>query len=418
MNPGAIALIFPIVLATWPAFSQLPPVAAAAPGPAAAQAQPPAAAAQAQTHAEAVPAAVVETPTAQLQPVAAEPPLPSPPSDRVLVGKSGFFQPSATLQLWLFGAHRDTDWQSTVRVRRAELRVKGEIVPKTFGYFVMIDPARALEFEQTSLEVTGETPPPATPGRVRAAQPVGATAILQDVGVSFLSEYADVSIGQFKNPLSLEGVGSSSKLLFPERSLVSRAFGDRRDLGVKAEKKLGAFAYTLGLFNGAGQNKLDTNDQKDLALRLEVYPFKGLTAALVGYAAAFDREEAGTRDRIEADLKIEKYDALLQAEYILGWDKGAERRVEGHGFYVAAGYTFFDKLQPIARIGGLDPDVDNNTNGATSDPDDEVTHYELGANYYLNSHEAKLQLAGGFFDPQQAESPTHFELTLAAQVSF
>jgi hypothetical protein len=64
--------------------------------------------------------------------------------------------------------------------------------------------------------------------------------------------------------------------------------------------------------NGEGQNRLDTNDQKDLALRLEAYPIEGLTLAGVGYTAVGERELANTKDRIEGDLRLEKAGVLLQ----------------------------------------------------------------------------------------------------------
>lgn len=79
----------------------------------------------------------------------------------------------------------------------------------------MIDPARALEFERRKLDVEGQLPAPEAPGSVTAAQPNGPTAILQDLNITFSSPYADVTVGQFKNPVSYEGFHSSSKLLFP-----------------------------------------------------------------------------------------------------------------------------------------------------------------------------------------------------------
>jgi predicted porin len=171
------------------------------------------------------------------------------------------------------------------------------------------------------------------------------------------------------------------------------------------------FGYTLGLFNGEGQNKVDSNDQKDLALRLEVYPVKGITAAVVGYTAVTERHLANTKDRVEGDLKVELSDILLQAEYIHAWDMSSSgRRVPGQGFYVLAGYTFFEKLQPVFRVGSLDPDSDNDEHGAeTPDPNDETTTYELGVNYYFKQH---------FFDPEQRALKTRFDLTLAAQIAF
>lgn len=360
----------------------------------------------------------------------AKPAKPEAPAE-VSVAKTGFFQPSANLQVWAFASHLANDatpkesWSSTLRIRRAELKIKGEIIKKTFGYAVMFDPARLLDFSNKTIPVAGEMPAPTTAGSVTVSQPPagGATSILQDVALTYLNDYADVSLGQFKVPLSLEGSGSASKLYFPERALVSRKYGDRRDIGVKAEKKLERFGYTLGLYNGEGQNKLDSNDQKDLTLRLEVYPIKDVTLAVVGYTALTERKEVGTKDRIEGDVKVERNGVLLQAEYIRGWDvtgtPAAHKRIQGQGFYVLAGYTFFDELQPVARIGSLDPEIGQDEHGATAvDANDEMTSYELGVNYYFKSHDAKLQLAGGFFDPEQRSQHTRFDLTLAAQIAF
>jgi Phosphate-selective porin O and P len=363
-------------------------------------------------------------------PTPTKPPPDTAPSE-LTVSKTGFFQPSANLQLWATASHLANDatpnesWTNMLRIRRAELKIKGEIVRKTFGYMVMFDPSRLLEFSNKTIPVTGEAPAPATAGSVSVAQPTagGASSILQDVALSYLSDYADVSIGQFKIPVSLEGSGSAAKLYFPERALISRKYGDRRDLGVKAEKKFAKLGYTLGLYNGEGQNKLDSNDQKDLSLRLEAYPIKDVTLAIVGYTGLTERSEAGTKDRVEGDVKLEKNDFLLQAEYIRGWDMtgtpAAHKRIQGQGFYVLAGYTCFEKLQPVVRVGSLDPEIGHDEHGATAvDPNDETTTYELGANYYFKGNDAKLQLAGSFFDPEQRSQHTRFDLTLAAQLAF
>jgi hypothetical protein len=361
------------------------------------------------------------------------PPKPAPdvaPSE-VTISKTGFFQPSATLQVWAIASHLANDatpnesWTNTLRIRRAELKIKGEIIRKTFGYSVMFDPARLLDFTNKTIPVTGEAPAPTTAGSVSVAQPPagGATSILQDVALTYMNDYADVSVGQFKIPVSLEGSGSAAKLYFPERALISRKYGDRRDIGVKAEKKFDDFGYTLGLYNGEGQNKLDSNDQKDLTLRLEVYPVKDITLAVVGYTSLTERNEVGTKDRVEGDVKVEKHNVLLQAEYIRGWDMtgtpALHKRIQGQGFYVMAGYTFFDKLQPVVRVGSLDPEIGQDEHGAKApDANDETTSYELGANYYFKGHDAKLQLAGGIFDPEQRSQHTRFDLTLAAQLAF
>jgi hypothetical protein len=428
MKPSILLSALPLVLAAAPAFAQAP-VPAAAPAPATAPAPAPAAPVTLGT-----PATPPATTDASL-PLAIEPAVPSveekekdeaaAPPDKLTIAKTGYFQPGANLQVWASASHLSTDpeneWSSGFRVRRAEIKARGEIVPKTFGYLVMFDVARLLDFANRSTDVKDADG--MTIGSVNTSQPPngGNTSILQDVALTWMTDYADVSIGQFKIPVSLEGAGSASKLYFPERALVSRRFGDRRDLGLKAEKKFDMFGYTLGLYNGEGQNKLDSNDQKDISLRLEVYPIKELTLAAVGYTALGDRELAGTKDRIEGDLKLDMSNVLVQAEYIRGWDTPATDapRVEGQGFYVTAGYTLFDNLQPIVRIGSLDPEIGEDRDApGRDDANDEVTTYEFGANYYFKQHDCKLQLAGGFFDPEAVDSNTRFDLTLAAQIAF
>ena len=376
-------------------------------------------------------AAAVPASVPSVAPAAPTKPAPVESPAELKVSKEGFFQPSANLQVWAIASHLanpatpNESWTNMLRIRRAELKIKGEIIRKTFGYAVMFDPARLLDFSNKTIPVTGEEPAPTNAGSVSVAQPPagGSTSILQDAWLTYFNDYADISVGQFKVPVSLEGSGSAAKLYLPERALVSRKYGDRRDLGIKAEKKFDTFGFTLGVFSGEGQNKLDSNDQKDLALRLEVYPVKDVTLAAVGYTSITERDLVGTKDRIEGDIKLEKYHALLQAEYIRGWDMNGtpaqHQRVQGQGFYVLAGYTFFDKLQPVVRIGSLDPDVDHDEHGAIApDPNDETTSYELGVNYYFKGHDAKLQAAAGFFDPEQRSQHTRFDFTLAAQLAF
>jgi hypothetical protein len=330
------------------------------------------------------------------------------------VGEHGFFEPGALLQFWLFGSHQDDETDTTFRVRRAELKVSGEIYPELVRYRVMIDPAKALEFDAVSLPVEGQEPEPDVPGEVTAEQPASGTSIFQDFEIGFLTPFADVTVGQFKVPLGFEGYNSSSKLLFPERALASKEYGDRRDIGLRVDKKIGPVYYYVGLFNGAGQNRLDTNDQKDLAARVEVSPLPGLMLGAAAYTSLGEREQPTTRDRVEADLRLEVANALLQAEYLHGWDGSNQvERVQGHGFYAALGYTFFGRLQPLVRVGFLDTDVERDVAAGGSD---EVWHYEVGANYFIDGHRAKLQLSGSWFDYE--DGPSRAAVILAAQASF
>jgi hypothetical protein len=284
--------------------------------------------------------------------------------------------------------------------------MKGEIVPGVANYAVMIDPARVIEFQNVNVPVT---PVNATsPEQVTVRQPVGPATMLQDVYLTFPTEYADVSMGQFKIPLSWEGYNSSSKVLYPERAIVSRQFGDKRDLGLRIAKTTQYFGYSAGIFNGLGVNTLDTNNQKDLALRLEAYPIPGLTVAGVIYGSVGQRTQAGTKDRYEADLRFEQGPVLFQGEYIYARDIAVNDgpSYNGQGFYAAAGFTFFEMLQPIVRIGYFDPNTGKDA--------DHMWEYNVGLNYYIRKHESKLQLNYSKFPQSRNED----EVILAAQVAF
>ena len=283
--------------------------------------------------------------------------------------------------------------------------MKGDIVPTVASYAVMFDVAKVLEFQNTQVPVN-----PADPmsPQITVRQPVSPISVLQDVFITYQTEYADISLGQFKIPVSYEGYNSSSRLIFPERSLVSRQFGDRRDLGLRIAKTTKYFGYSAGIFNGGGLNNLDTNNQKDLGLRLEGYPLAGVTVAGVVYGSVGQRYQAGTKDRYEVDLRFEQGPILFQGEYIYARDITVTDgpSFNGQGFYAAAGYTFFEMLQPILRVGYIDPNTGVDAN--------HMWEYNIGLNYYIRKHESKLQLNYSHFPNSRFEN----ELILAAQVAF
>jgi phosphate-selective porin len=288
---------------------------------------------------------------------------------------------------------------------------------------LVVDPAKLLEFTSQTLTVSNGTPKDAAkPETVTAKQPASATvSALQDIYITILSSYADVSLGQFKIPVSWEGYNPSSKVLFPERAAVSREFGDKRDLGIRVTKTFKYFGYSAGVFNGAGQNNLDVNNAKDLTLRLEGYPIEGLVVAGVIYGSVGTSwTQANAKDRFEGDLRYTNGPFLFQGEYIRGHDVSATGApTNSHGFYAAFAWTFSDMLQPCIRIGYLDPDftrnVDPNAAGATKGKD-EFWHYDAGLNYYLRKNEVKFQLAYG--RTQYETLAAINDVTLAAQVAF
>jgi hypothetical protein len=138
-------------------------------------------------------------------------------------------------------------------IRRIELKASGKITEEV-EYEVMFDPSIA----------TGTSNP----------------SILQDAAITWkVADSLSLRMGQFKNMQTLEGLTSSTEILFAERSQLGRVFGDKRDRGVVLTyafgdpKEFGA-KLSLGAFNGMGDaisgKGADTNAQKDAILRLDL----------------------------------------------------------------------------------------------------------------------------------------------------
>jgi phosphate-selective porin len=292
----------------------------------------------------------------------------------------------------------------------------------------MFDPSRVRD---TTTSTTVSTP---GGGTTTVRTPSGVVSTLQDFFITFQSEYADVSIGQFKNTVSWEGYASAAKILMPERSFVGNLLGGQRDVGVRIDKTFKQGMYSLNLFNGAGQNNLDNNNQKDVSLRIEVYPVPGLTIAGSTYDSLGYRTRAGTKDRWEGDLRYEGGPFLFQSEYIYARDVFANdaAAIKAQGFYAAAAFKLGEigsgdwkgVLQPVVRFGYYDPNTDVNLDpktvpGSNFGGNDERMDYEVGLNYYLRAHEMKLQAS---YDRQQFDNsdakPAVNEVIVAAQVWF
>ncbi len=108
-------------------------------------------------------------------------------------------------------------------------------------------------------------------------------SILKDAYVGYdVIPHHVIQLGQYKIPITEEGFRSSAKIDTIERSFIGRTFGDKRDIGLMALGNWKYAVYQLGVFNGEGPNKSDTNDQKDLAGRFVFIPFPD-NASLKGF---------------------------------------------------------------------------------------------------------------------------------------
>jgi len=268
---------------------------------------------------------------------------------------------NSTLQLNGYVQVRYTHWDTGTdgfRIRRARFGFKGELL-KNFNFKLQMDGTRS--------------------------------PVLLDAAVEISSiPYATLSFGQFKVPFSLDNLTSSSALDLVNRSQTveelcpAQDIGSTgRDIGVTASGKFSILEYTLGVFNGSGINRVDTNDQKDIAGRLILRPFNSLAVGFSHYMGD-QRPSAGVvhvnRDRTGVDVFFSKGPAFIKGEYIFARDDQAESA----GWYVRGGYSFVkEKLQALINYDSYDRDLDLAGN--------RIDVLTLGLNWFF-SGKTKLQI--------------------------
>ena len=87
--------------------------------------------------------------------------------------------------------------------------------------------------------------------------------------------WAELRVGQYKQPFSLEWYSPCPWRDFIEMSLPIDNLTPDRDIGVMVHGNMakGVFDYGLSLCNGTGKNTRDTNDDKDVVARVVLTPF-------------------------------------------------------------------------------------------------------------------------------------------------
>jgi phosphate-selective porin len=277
-------------------------------------------------------------------------------------GQEEFATPAnSSLKLNGYAQVMHTYWDSGsdgFRIRRARIGFKGEIL-KDFNFKLQMDGTR--------------------------------TPILLDAAVEISSiPYAKVSFGQFKVPFSLENLTSSSALDLVDRTQTVKELcpaqdigSTGRDIGVTVSGKFSILEYTLGVFNGSGMNRGDTNDQKDIIGRLVFRPFDLFTLGVSHYIG--DQRLPGSvvhinRDRTGVDVVFSRGPAVIKGEYIFARDDQAKAA----GWYVRGGYFFIkEKLQALINYDSYDRDLDLAAN--------RIDVLTLGLNWFF-SGKTKLQV--------------------------
>lgn len=220
--------------------------------------------------------------------------------------------------------------------------------------------------------------------------------------------FVNISMGQFKSPFGLELQTACSGLYTVSRSrVVGELASPFRDMGVLIfggtgdKLKIGdhenVLKWQLAVTNGTGLNNYDDNSDKDFTGRLVFSPIEGLA---VGGSYRFGRQapiQTGmvddSRRRWGVELSLEKWNFLLQGEYINGLDQGSSLvgggcgstpqimagNFEKSGYWGALMYTIKDRFAPIIKYQSYSVHTD-----IVGVADRTQTEMIVGFNYYFN----------------------------------
>ena len=255
------------------------------------------------------------------------------------------------------------------------------------------------------------------------------------------AEFFNITLGQFKVPVSRQRMLSGAKLNFKKRSNVTDDMLPGRDIGAMVtlavlDKK---YKLMLGAFTGKGDNQEeDDNEGKPLfAARIEAKPFGKVKKGegdhkhsdfglLIGVNGSYSQdgdpppEDAlhsvdGTKLLYGGDITIKFKGIFLTAEYLVAHYTPKEgKEFKAGGYMVQASY-FLEALglEPAVRFSNFNPSdlLDNN----------QETTLDFGLNYYpLESHELKAMLGYSYhFKGDNADEKwKEDEITLTVQMIF
>jgi phosphate-selective porin len=196
--------------------------------------------------------------------------------------------------------------------------------------------------------------------------------------------------GQFKVRFGREGLDSSTQTMTIERSDMSRALYQERDVGLNLSGgSPTGVRWDVGAFQGQGRNSWDHNGHKDASLRL-VFPVSAdLQLGVSG--------QLGTAqpDGLDTDLPVRRWgtDVLYrkgawtwQSEAIFsqGWNSFSKQDCRAFGAYLGTTWTVARDWDLVAFYDWFDPNLDEQDPLVASNSLNARNRMVFGVNWYLD----------------------------------
>ena len=205
-----------------------------------------------------------------------------------------------------------------------------------------------------------------------------------------LGEDLSLLAGQFKVRFGREGLRSSSETLTIERSDMTRALYQERDLGLNLGGRTDSgFEWDLGTFQGQQRNASERNGTKDAACRFVFPVTRELKLGLSGHLGSI-RPEGAPADtpvrRWGTDLRYRSGPWTLESEAIWsqGWNGFSKADTRAFGAYLGASLAVSPELDVVAFYDWFDPDLERVDLRTASNSVNARNRVVLGTSYYLD----------------------------------
>ncbi|MCD4653089.1 OprO/OprP family phosphate-selective porin [bacterium] len=269
-----------------------------------------------------------------------------------------------------FSWYEDDDRASEFATKRARLLLFGTLIPEKISYFVQLE-AKGSPYLLDSKLILKYIPNTA------------------------------VTMGRFIPNYTLFMPKSGAKLNLINYPLTTLRTAMWRQTGIQSTTKTDFVDVTLGIYNGY-QTKLspeelpeepdpeaellkpndwgDNNDAKDILLRADIKPMKGMKLGLFGWLGSAynnDLDEDFDVTRYGVNFEWKTGDLYLAAEYLMGTTESAASSsdVDCAGYFAHVGYNFGENWEIHGRYDSYDANTDAD--------DDEETWITGGINYKL-----------------------------------